>query len=145
MKESFVVQLWESLPSRNQITTSWFFESLPKVFRLLYLGPTRPTPPITLIHSFQSKLKLNQCTCSVCISGFAARNLRERNPHVNDLHSTHFHIDFKKVSALLDYENRWLFLSFKLLYSRKIICYFLFIMRFDAKNRDGLSWIWQGQ
>ena len=26
--------------------TSWFFESLPQVFRLLYLSPTHPTPPI---------------------------------------------------------------------------------------------------
>ena len=27
-------------------STSWFFESFPKVFRLLYLGPTRPTKPL---------------------------------------------------------------------------------------------------
>ena len=27
-------------------STSWFFESLPKVLRLLYLRPTRPTQPI---------------------------------------------------------------------------------------------------
>ena len=76
---SFKLQLWfrcevgslfhEELNAAT-FSTCRFIESLPKVFRLLYLGPICPTPP--------------QISGFVCVQN---GKLRERNPHVNDLHT----------------------------------------------------------
>ena len=56
-----MVQMWELLPffhkelNGTTFSTSWFFELLPKVFHLLYLGPNRPTPTIKISNNISNK------------------------------------------------------------------------------------------